>query len=67
MTIDPKIQQLSKQDFVEYLHQLQKFAKEKHLSQITGFQSNKTKIDTATCLDLHGELDDINVRELAHN
>ncbi len=30
MTIDPQIQQLSKQDFIEYLVQLQILAKEKY-------------------------------------
>ncbi len=76
MTIDPQIQQLSKHDFVEYIHQLQILAREKYsfdifiensLSQIADLQSNKREIDTASCIDLNGQLDDVNIRELAYN
>ncbi len=76
MTISPEIQQLSKQDFLKYLLQLQILAKEKYsfdifiennLSQINNSQDNKRKIDTTICLDFNGQLDNVNVRELAYN
>ncbi len=75
MTIDPQIQKLNKHDFVAYLHQLQIFAREKYsfdifiensLSQDNDFKKNKRKIDTTNCLDLGGQLDDINIREFAY-
>ncbi len=76
MTVDRQIQQLDKQDFLEYLYQLQILAKEKfsfdifienRLSQNNKFEeNNKRKIDFTACLDLGGQLDDINIRELAY-
>jgi len=76
MTIDTKIQQLDRHDFLEYLHQLQILAKEKfsfdvfienRLSQNNKFEENdKRKIDFSSCLDLDGQLDEVNIRELAY-
>ncbi len=54
MTIDPQIQQLNKQDFIAYLHQLQILAREKYsfdifiknrLSQINEFEKNTDNED----------------------
>jgi len=76
MTVDRQIQQLDRQDFLEYLHQLQILAREKfsfdifienRLSQNNKLEeNNKRKIDFTACLDLVGQLDDINIRELAY-
>ena len=76
MIITQQIQQLNKHDFVEYIHQLQLLAKEKfsfdifienRLSQNNKFENdNKRKVDFTACLDLGGQLDDINIRELAY-
>ena len=76
MMIAQQIQQLNKHEFVEYIHQLQLLAKKKfsfdifienRLSQDNKVEeSNKRKIDFTACLDLGGQLDNLNIRELAY-
>ncbi len=75
MTIDPQIQQLNRQDFVAYLHQLQILAREKYsfdifienrLSQVDNFLK-KRKWAAKGKIKLNDNFEPLNVREYIYD